>query len=336
MAFATDLWTPDRRAETGDDDAAINYIAGLKKDGGKRIEEREKIRHRLEAEGEFDLAEKLANCGLPIEMVCAHCGEHGEVETHCKRRWCPACAWLVQRKRLERYSGAVKLMRYPAFLTLTIANSPDPESVRKLRKDWAKMRRRKIIAGKVSGGIAAIEVTNKGKGWHPHLHAIIDSKWLAVSTPEPHWTDTPEDYALKLKSAQAELAIIWADTIKQPISVVWIKRCKSQEALVYSLAYAVAGEELVKCPEAIGPLIRVIEKTRLVSAFGNLYGRTAEMDDDEKPCACCKNCGTEKSIVPLSVIYSMVRPDPETLGPSVPFRKGYPNHKAAEDRRSRE
>lgn len=274
---------------------------------------REQIQRKLETEVRYDLAVKLQGCGLPFPLVCAHCGDHKTVETRCKRRWCPACAGMIARKRLQRYQGAVALMRHPTFLTLTIRNSSDPESLRKLRKDWSRMRRRQIIAARVAGGIVALEITNTGEGWHPHLHAIIDCPWLSISTPRPQWSDTAEEVAQKCAHAQFELSRLWAQSCGQDDAVVWVRRCRGNEALAYTLQYAISGSDLADSPDPISPLIDVIEKTRLVSAFGNLYGRTAEMDADEKPAVGCTNCGEEKTLVPLSVIYSMTRSDPADI-----------------------
>lgn len=317
MAFKTSAWV--QPAETGDgpEDRSEEKAAWVaeNREEGRRL--REKIRHKLEAEGEHDFARKLENCGLPLPLVCSNCGNHKTTETQCRQRWCPACAWTIKQKRLTRFRGAVAMMQWPLFVTLTRANSDDPETVRIFRQQWGKMRRRKIIAERVKGGVCGIEITNIGNGWHPHLHAIIDCEWLAVHTPKPHWSDSPEILAEKKKHAQRELAMLWGRLCGQENSNVWVTRVAGDAALVYSLAYSIAGSDLADCVDAIGPLLRVLQKTRLVSAFGSLHGRTAEMDADERPVMACECCGAERSICPTSVIYSIARVDPEKLLPSM-------------------
>ena len=209
------------------------------------------------------------------------------------------------------------MMQWPAMLTLTRANSDDPETVRIFRSEWSKMRRRKLVAEKIKGGVCGIEITNTGKGWHPHLHAIIDCRWLAIHTPPPHWGDSPEVVKEKCQHAQGELAWLWGAVCKQKNSQVWVTRVHDIGALVYSLKYSIKGSDLVESAEPIGPLLRVLAKTRLVSAFGSMHGKTKEMDADERPVMCCESCGQEKTLCPASVIYSIARIDPEKSLPSM-------------------
>lgn len=301
MAFKTAKWSeeiPEESTQVVENEEVVTEKNARRE---ANAELREVIRLKLEAEGEFEFARKLWGCGLPYPLTCTGCGASKVVETHCKRRWCPACSWLVAQKRLERYGGAVALMADPTALTLTVENSSDPECIRKLRKDWAKMRRRTVIRDKVKGGIVAVEVTNTGKGWHPHLHAIIDCPWLSIATPRPHWSDTPEEVKDKCRHAQFELCHLWASVCGQEIAIAHIKRCRSDAALVYSLKYAIAGSDLAESPDPIGPLIAVLEKSRLLSCFGSLYGRTKEMEGDDKPGCTCPNCGQEKVLMPTEV-----------------------------------
>lgn len=320
MPFKTAKWAEE--AQTGDapvDDSArrAEWGAANRIEGAKT---RQELQHRLEGEGEFEFASKLENCGLPVPLVCSNCGTQKIAETQCRQRWCPACAWTIKQKRLTRFRGAVALMKWPLFVTLTRANSDDPETVREFRREWSKMRRRKIVADKILGGVVGIEITNVGNGWHPHLHAIVDCQWLAIHTPSPHWSDTPEVVAEKCRHAQAELAWLWGNVCQQENSLVWVSRVKSDAALIYSLAYSVKGSDLLASPDPLGPLLRVLQKTRLVSAFGSLHGMTKTMDADERPAMVCECCGLEKTICPTAVIYSIARVDPEKLLPSMLYK----------------
>ncbi len=213
-------------------------------------------------------------------------------------------------------------MRWPAFLTLTQQNSPDPETVRDLRKAWSRMRRRKVFENQILGGVAAIEVTNEGDGWHPHLHAIIDCEWLSVTTPAPTGRDSHDVFVQKCEHAQAELSSVWASVLKQKEAICWIVRMRNLDKLRYSLKYAVKGSSLVNSPDRIGPLLRCLEKTRCISAFGNLHGRTREMDADERPVTVCAQCGTEKSFLPVSVIEAITRRDPAEIVAQIPVTMG--------------
>lgn len=303
MAFKTAEWKLEDQSESLADQPSETPDAYGTRRRQEGKEMRESIKHRLWDEGEVDLGNKLAGCGLPMPLVCTNCGNHKTVETQCRQRWCPACAWSISTKRLRRFSGAVQLMKWPAMITLTRANSNDPDTLRTFRAQWSKMRRRKIIVDKVAGGVVGIEITNIGQGWHPHLHAIIDCRWLAIHTPEPHWSDTPEAVKIKCEHAQAELAWLWGRVCGQENSHVYVKRVKDTGALTYALKYSIKGSDLIESPEPIGPMLRVIAKTRLVSAFGTMHGLTAEMDKDDRPAMVCECCKAEKSLCPASVIY---------------------------------
>lgn len=264
---------------------------------------RERIRDRLYLERREDLGNKLAHCGLPVPLTCVCCGEGRVVESRCKRRWCPACSYSIQCKRVERFAGAVKLMQWPLFITLTQPNSADPETVRALRAAWGRMRRRRLIMDRISGGIASIEVTNTGNGWHPHLHALVDCQWLSIHTPPPNSWESAEVVRQKCDHAREELSAIWGSVINSATAIVLAARVRDDRAAMYLLKYATKGSELLESPEPIGPLIDVLDRSRLISAFGNLHGRTQEMDGGEQPGFACIGCGAEKTYIPNAVLH---------------------------------
>lgn len=286
-------------------------------------QEREKVKFRLWDEGEIEFGNRLAKCGLPMPLVCTSCGNRSLGETQCRMRWCPSCSWAISQKRMRRFAGAVEMMKWPLMVTLTRANSDDPETVRQFRQEWGKMRRRKIIKDRIAGGVVGIEVTNRGNGWHPHLHAIVDCEWLAIHTPKPHFSDSEEIRLEKLRHAQAELAWLWGAVCGQENSMVWVRRCKDQGALAYSLKYSIGGKDLIDSTEPIGPLLHVLAKTRLVSAFGSLFGLTRQMDGDERPVRVCECCGDEKSIAPSEIVESGILRAVAEKRPAVSFTKGF-------------
>lgn len=264
-------------------------------------EERDNLRDRLHAEGEWDLAMKLDGCGSPLALVCSSCGEKRAVEVACRRRWCPACAWIVQMERLKKYERACDTMQWPLFVTLTTRNSGDPECIRELRSHWSRMRRRKIMQDKVKGGLSTIEVTNKGNGWHPHLHMLCDCRWLALHTPAPRPTDSEAVKRQKYDHARLELSALWAQVIGQETAIVSALRKPPGEALRYCLKYAVKGSDLIESPDPIGPLIRVLSKSRMLSAFGSIRGLDLSDPEEEKPATVCSCCGEVKCWVPQAV-----------------------------------
>lgn len=264
--------------------------------------ERSQLADRLRAEDAGDLAMKLDGCGTPLGLTCACCGARRTVEVACKRRWCPACAWIVARERLAKYERAADTMKWPLFITLTVRNTPDPEIIRDLRGWWSKMRRRKLMSDKVTGGISTIEVTEGEGGWHPHLHILADCRWLALHVPAPAWTDSEAVKRQKYDHARLELSALWSQVIGQEQASVLALRKPPGECLRYALKYAVKGSTLIESKLPIAPLIRVLSKSRMLSAFGSMHGLKLDDPEDEKPGTVCMECQNVTDWIPDHVI----------------------------------
>jgi hypothetical protein len=144
---------------------------------------------------DIDLHDKLKHCGswlLLREWI-----QSGEMRLRnanfCKRHTaCESCAVrrgarLAQRAHekilevLKEFSNLI-----PVHCVLTIKNTDEVEAgIVQLKTALSKMtaQRRKSLTNperngtiewcKVAGGVKAIEVTNKGNGWHPHAHHLL-------------------------------------------------------------------------------------------------------------------------------------------------------------------
>lgn len=279
-----------------------------------------KLVDRLQAEDEDELAEKLAACGSPLTLICTCCGIEKTVQTHCRRKWCPVCARMIAAARVARYEAAVDAMRWPLFVTLTRPNvaTIDLSIVRGMRRAFGRMRAQKWWAKAVKGGVASIEVTNIGNGWHPHLHAVIDCKWLAVKCPPPKPFDGRPQILARLKQSAREVGERWARTLKLPVANVHIKRAYSgskgsdvpygNESIAREvLKYSVKSSDLIKSAEPIGPLIRTLEMCRLVSSWGSCYGSKLTVPDSLREPVPCPRCKAEKSMMPEEVVDRIVR-----------------------------
>jgi plasmid rolling circle replication initiator protein Rep len=286
---------------------ADNWATPLEQARERGILEREALIDRLRREGADDLARKLTTCGETLPLVCVNCGSKHPVEVACKRRWCPACAWRVQKDRMARFSEAGAAMKWPLFITLTMRNTGDPQCIRTIREAWGRMRRRKLMAQRIAGGIATIEITNQGNGWHPHLHVLADCQWLALHTPEPSFGDSEGVKRQKYDHARLELSALWGSVIKQETAIVSALRKEPGAALAYTLKYAVKGSDLIDSPDPIAPLLRVLNKSRLVSAFGNLHNLEPELIEEERPKCKCGKCGAEGAFLPDWIIDKLER-----------------------------
>ena len=142
---------------------------------------------------------RLADCG---EYLCFH---HyytvGKVRltmaSFCKQHLiCPLCAIRRGAKSLKAYLDRFEVIRAeqpvlkPYMVTFTVKNGDDlaerfdhlHESLKVLhrrRRQWFTKGRGWTEAAKAAGAVWSYELTNTGKGWHPHVHAI----WLCEEAP---------------------------------------------------------------------------------------------------------------------------------------------------------
>jgi hypothetical protein len=146
-------------------------------------------------------AASLSTCGNYL-----HFREYftvGKVRLHnatfCKQHLiCPLCAIRRGAKALGAYLTRWQVIQAerpelrPYLLTLTVKNGDDLEERQKhLTRSLRNLmdHRRNFNAGvrgapytelcKALGAVYTLELTNKGKGWHPHCHMIV----LAASEP---------------------------------------------------------------------------------------------------------------------------------------------------------
>jgi hypothetical protein len=150
----------------------------------------------LVAEGETDLANALARCGnllafrdywtvgqIRLSQICT-CQKH---------LICPLCAIRRGAKAVRVYSAKVgELLKADPTLgqymvTFTVKNGDDlGERFRHLSACLRTYHRRRSRARqhgevrKASAAVWSYEFTNKGAGWHPHVHAI----WLCRDAPD--------------------------------------------------------------------------------------------------------------------------------------------------------
>jgi hypothetical protein len=130
----------------------------------------------------------------------------------CKKHLlCPLCARIRALKSaqsyLEKYTELRKNLPNlkPVFITLTIKNGDDlTERLSHLKKafDLVKFRRKNARQqgygstqlSKIHGAVFSYEVTNKGNGWHPHIHMIaLVEDWIDQEALAMEWLDITSD-----------------------------------------------------------------------------------------------------------------------------------------------
>lgn len=278
---------------------------------------REKLRQRLKDEGRYDLAGVLTDCAEIVHMQCICCRSPVLVERGCGKRWCPVCAPRITAKRLDRLGRIAPRMQWPLAVTLTVKNKTHgADCIVHLKETFRKFRRTDFWADRVKGGVVGFEVTHRGNGWHPHLHALIDCRWLAVSTPEPTRWMTKRQQASLCKRAQYELSQVWAAYIGQDKAQVWAERAYGK-AMEETLKYAIKPSDLLQCSCDAGDMIDEIDKGRMMGTFGNCHACSKEfvgMEEETKRERECTDCGKKKSIVPTDCLSRMMD-RPEKLKP---------------------
>lgn len=255
------------------------------------VQNRQHLICRLHEEGSEDLAWYLERCGLKMKLRCLDCNLTKEVEVRCERRWCPVCMRKIAAERVARYRFAMDRLQWPLFVTLTIANTVLAEhGIRTLKTCLGRFKKTKWWKGcKVRGGVTAIEVTNRGKGWHPHAHMLMDCEWLSSNTPKIQRGDTKEVKGAKLKAAKADLDHQWAKATGQATASTYVMRsgeAKLQEVLKYSAD----PETLCHEKGRISELIRAMDKFRMIQPWGCCYGIgkliKAMAEAEREPCKC--------------------------------------------------
>lgn len=277
----------------------------------ERRQSRLRLLDRLDAE-ESHHAARLEKCGQPFRLICTACGTQRECFTRCDIKWCPACAPALVTRTVRRYETALKKMKWPLFVTLTTTNfKTGPDCIRAVRRAFGRLRRLRWFKKVVSGGIAAVEVTNRGKGWHPHVHALLDCRWLAVTVPAPAPGLSRDVIARRGKSACSEVGAQWSLCMGGRRSSVKTRRVWARDgndirpALAEVLKYSVTADTLLDIKEPLSPLLDVLSATRLVTSWGSCY--RLGVDRDKRSGCPCGQCHSMDCWMPEVVVESMIR-----------------------------
>lgn len=260
---------------------------------------------RLEEEGEFKLARRLERCGEEVPLLCVSCGVRRGGLTHCDAKWCPLCQRRVAARNKERVWPVVSKFQWPLHVTLTSRNTASIDGLRRFRAAFTKFRRWKLWTQRVAGGVCGYELTERGNGYHPHAHLLLDCRWLSLDTPEPPRGANKYRVDVAKKSAHDELSRMWAKACGQRDgAIVWVKRTAVDTALEETLKYSLKTDQVLAMPGKIGPVIHALNSIRSMTTFGSAYkiGKRKV----KAPCK-CGNCGQSGSIVLESEAAAIIR-----------------------------
>jgi Replication protein len=229
----------------------------------------------------------------------------------CDRLWCPLCTPRLGRERKKSVEWWTQEITQPKHVVLTARNSADltRETVRAFKAAFARLRRSKF-AKNWRGGFYSLETTNEGRGWHLHLHALIDARYIDAR----------------------QLAIEWARCIGQDFAIVKVKDARDRSYLQEVTKYVVKGSDLAKWTgQEIAMLVDSFTGVRTFGVFGTLYGKRTEFREwidalqlQSRACQCgCRNFRllTENELLALDLTHDETRackldippPHPELL-----------------------
>jgi hypothetical protein len=204
----------------------------------------------------------FANCGsAAFVQVNEDGGELRISANYCHDRLCLKCgqarARIIANATTTHCEG--KLVRF-ATLTLRHSQTPLKDQLDRLRVCFNRLRERQFWREHVTGGIAFVEIKwlPATRMWHPHLHLLVETKWLP----------------------QAELSTNW-HAVTGDSFIVDVRPIKSaEEATRYVCKYASKPMEssVYKDPAALTELALAVKGSRLYSKFGTWHGVELEPD----------------------------------------------------------
>jgi hypothetical protein len=229
---------------------------------------------KLRTVGMDELAQTIEECATQeVYLVCSGCRTVRVVWNHCDNHLCPKCQPRLARNRYDDISFWAKAIQQPKHVVLTVKNQPwiDADSIRGLSQAFGRLRRRKF-ARHWQGGLWSIEVTNEGSGWHIHLHALIDAKWIDAG----------------------QLAQEWSKVVGQQFAIVKVKDARSADYVRECAKYSVKGTDLAKWdPAQLKEFITAVQKCRTFGTFGSLFKRRSaftqllsELRNARRRCEC--------------------------------------------------
>lgn len=237
----------------------------------------ESICMRLRSIGRHDLAEPLQNCRTEETIArCGSCGRFRAFWNRCGRLWCPNCQPRLARIRRESVQWWTREIRQPKHVVLTARNAAliTPKTVQAFKAAFAKLRRTSL-ASDWRGGMWTLETTNEGRGWHLHIHALIDADWI----------DT------------AKLSKTWGRLVGQDYAIVKVKDVRAKEYLHEVVKYAVKGTDLARwAPSDAAAYIDAIAGQRTFGVWGSLFKRRAEWSAAIEELQACRGrceCGAD-------------------------------------------
>ena len=216
-------------------------------------------------------------------------GEVRLASKQCRLRWCFHCSEARQQFITQAVSPWYLHIHEPKLLTVTLKHNQNPliEQIDFLYKSFRKLRSRKRFKDACKGGIWFFQITynSSRQEWHPHIHALIDSKYISH-----HY-----------------LIAAW-EKITQGSTIVHIRQVHNPEkTLSHNARYAARPSSLLSIPESRWcELFSAFDGRRIVGTWGEakcISLRPKKPDD----------AADWESIGSFSTVFSLKSYDPDAI-----------------------
>lgn len=277
----------------------------------QRAAARTRLLERLDDEEAARHADRLRRCGEPIALQCTCCNARKTAYRRCDLKWCPSCAPRLAYDKGNKYGPVVDTFRSPLFVTFTTQNfdarSKKTTGTREVRRAFTRLRAQRWWKRSVAGGVASLEMTRRRKGWHPHIHALLDSRWFAVTVTAPPIGSTREQFKARARAACQEVAAQWTMALGGRAGSVKVRKITPRagqtiaQCLREVMKYSITAESLENITGGLTLFLDELALTRNLVSFGSAYRHPALKKQPKEP-APCADCGETGTMLPLDVI----------------------------------
>lgn len=198
-------------------------------------------------------ARRFSTCGCQAWVLRSteNPDDYRIVPDFCHDRWCVPCA----NARAYRITANLLTQlgdRQTRFVTLTLKASPHTlrQRIDRLLSAFANLRRRAFWKERVQGGCGFLEITRGSQGahWHPHLHLILEGRYLPKEQLVATWLDlTGDSYVVDIKLVREQHVV---------------------GRYVTKYASKPLAPELLRSPEALAEAVAALRGRKLLYAFG--------------------------------------------------------------------
>jgi len=118
-------------------------------------------------------------------------GEVKVFSSACRLRWCSLCTDARRGFVTHQVSEWILTAKFPKFLTVTLKHSDAPlaHQIQSLYDYFRKFRKAKFVKDGAYGGIWFFQIKRSSRTgqWHPHIHCVIEGKYLAQGKLSRLW-----------------------------------------------------------------------------------------------------------------------------------------------------